>query len=101
MRRNVACVEDCVQICQSARLLFIYLFSNLENSNLTDPTELLKFTGMEPGVLNCCFLFPKCAKTHLRAPANPRSPVKEGREGIWEGRRDRDWWGGMDMREGR
>ena len=38
-------------------------------SNSTDLTKLLMFTGMKPGVLRCCVLFPKCAKTHLRASA--------------------------------
>ena len=50
---------------------------------------------MKPGVLNCCFLFPKCAKTHVRAsaiPKNfpgviPRTPAEGGGEGVLQGRR--------------
>jgi hypothetical protein len=53
-------------------------------------------------------LFPKCAKTHLRAYAIhkifptvfPPDPVKERREEILEGRSERDRWGGIDIREG-
>jgi hypothetical protein len=47
---------------------------------------LLKFTGKKPGVLNCFFLFPTCAKTRLPATAKfirglyPQNPANRGRE---------------------
>ena len=64
---------------------------------------------MKPGILNCCFLFPKCAKTHLQAFAIPkifpgvipRTPVKgEGKGFAREGERGIDG-DGMEIREGR
>jgi hypothetical protein len=56
---------------------------------------------MKPGVLNCGFLFPKYAKTHLRAYAIPKnfsglhprdSPLKgEGKEFKREGEMGKKW----------
>jgi hypothetical protein len=59
-------------VCRFASLPDYHSFSffpTLRISSSTDSTELLKFIGMKPGVLNCGFLFPKCAKTHLQASA--------------------------------
>jgi hypothetical protein len=91
-------------VCQ----ITVYLaFSNLKNFQLN--WFKLKFAGMEPRVLNCCYGIPKCAKTQLRAsaiPKNfrglyPRTPVKGGKEGFWGVRRDRNRRGRKDIRDGR
>jgi hypothetical protein len=64
---------------------------------------------MKPGVLNCCFCFQNAlnvTREHLQflkflPGVITLNPHRRGKEGIWERRRQRYRWGGMDIRKGR